>query len=380
MACGVYRGVRKHCFRRIAALAFRKVYGGLGRRDFVYCGRLVFLYDNEQANRQGAEKRFAGTKINRGPMFSFFKKNQSNVEVPEWASFFNQREYKEFLKAIERCFYEKNIVYTIDDQTLSAEPNDFGFGQMGLKNVAQVCGQTDISFYQKTVNEHFDTLLRTCVFDKEFGEIKNDYEQIKEYLGVRLYPHGYFAQVGLHNTIGKDFSGNIYAAIVYDTPDSIESVSASDAEKWGKSVDDLFETGIKNIWSKYGVQLSEEEIEGFNIWFAQAEHFFTPNIVFDKETLKDLSGREGLLIGLPHRHAAILYPVNDALAADFIDSLIMVVNNMYNEGPGSLSNNIFWYKDGYFENLPYEIEDGAIVLSPPESFTSMLESLPPEEP
>src|ERR1700749_4067081 len=190
-------------------------------------------------------------------MFSFFKKSSSNVEVPEWVSFFNQRQYREFLRAIEQYFQEKNIVYTLDNDLalISAEPNDSGFGKLGLLNVGKVCSQADISFYQRVVDDHFDSLARSYAFNKEFGAIKNDYEKIKEYLGVRLYPHSYYEHTGKENTIGIDFSGDIYAMLVFDMPDSIESVVPSDIAGWGKSVDELFETGIKNIWEKYGVNL-----------------------------------------------------------------------------------------------------------------------------
>ena len=314
-------------------------------------------------------------------MFSFFKKSQPDLEVPEWASFFNQRQYKEFLRAIEKYFYEKNVTYAMEagHGLLTAEENDFGFSQMGLLNIAQVCGQTDISFYQRVVNEHFDLMVRTYAFNKAFGEVKQDYGKIKEYIGVRLYPDDYYAQTGKENTVGKDFAGNIYAMLVYDTEESIISVKPEDVEKWGKSFDEIFETGVKNIWDKYGVNLSEDEVEGSDIWIAQGEHFFTPNIAFDTETLEDLAGPGGLLVGLPNRHAALLYAINDIGATNFINSLIPLVYGMYNQGPGSLSDNIFWYKDGHFENLPYKVEDGTIVLSPPESFIEMLDALPSAE-
>lgn len=311
-------------------------------------------------------------------MFSFFKKNQSDTEAPGWASFFTQRQYKEFLKAIEKYFYEKDVVYTIEDGVLSAEANDYGFGEAELLNLAQDCLGADISFYQRVVDEHFDSLARACAFEKEFGDIKHDFEKIKEHIGVRLYPADFYEETGKDNSIAKEFAGDIYAMLVYDTEDSILTVKPEDAEKWGKPTDELFETGIKNIWDKYGVQLSEEEIEGFGIWVAQAQHFFTANIVFDTETLNDISGREGLLAGLPNRHAALLYPINDVQTGEFIDKLIVVVHNLYNQGPGSLSDNIFWYKDGHFENLPYTVEEGEIQFSPPESFAKMLEGLPGE--
>src|ERR1700686_583357 len=127
-------------------------------------------------------------------MFSIFKKSKSKPEVPEWASFFNIDEFEEFIKAIDKYFYSKNITYNLGDGMLTAGPNDFElFSTLGLTNVAQVCKQDE--------KENFDGLIRTNQFDKEFKKIIHDYNQIKEYIGVRLYPIDYVSHIGKESTI-----------------------------------------------------------------------------------------------------------------------------------------------------------------------------------
>jgi hypothetical protein len=48
---------------------------------------------------------------------------------------------------------------------------------------------------------------------------------------------------------------------------------------------------------------------------------------------------------------------------------------MYNEGPGSISNNLFWYYKGQYINLPYKKEAGKLHFFPPEAFLTMLNNL-----
>ena len=307
-------------------------------------------------------------------MFSFFKR-KNKPEVPEWASFFSPDEYSKFLKAIEKYFYQKNVTYTLGDGMINAGPNDFGFNILGLTNVAQVCKFDDNRSYNEVVSQHFETMLRVNEFDKDFNKIIDDYEQIKEYLAVRLYDEGYFSSVGKENVVGYTFVGNIYAALVFDLPDGIISIKPEQAEKWNKDFDELIATGIRNIRAKCPIDLSEEPFNDIKIWLAQGDHFFSGNILFDLEKYPQLVGSYGSLIGIPHRHGVIIYPINDIAAVTAINELIPLINGMHQEGPGSVSNQLLWYANGKIEDQPYKIDDDTIQFFPTDNFTSMLNSL-----
>jgi hypothetical protein len=128
-------------------------------------------------------------------MFSIFKRNKDNPEVPEWASFFDGKEYSEFLKAIEHYFGKKNISYNIGEGILTASANDFGFNNLGLINVAQVCKHDKPRNYKGIVSEHFESMIRANKFEAEFDKIIHVYDKIKQYIGVCLYPNEYVAHI-----------------------------------------------------------------------------------------------------------------------------------------------------------------------------------------
>jgi len=312
-------------------------------------------------------------------MFSFFKKNKSAQAVPQWASFFNDEQYAAFIEAVEEYFYAKNVTYTLDDGLIEAGPNDFGFGKQGLVNVAQVCNLDKIKNYKAIVTEHFEAQVRGHQFDKEFKQTIGDYEQIKDYLAVRLYPNDYADAVGRDLTIGRDFGDSIYQMLVFDLPDTIESIRPDQAEQWGKTTDELFEVGIENVKKKYPLQLSKQETGIFEVFFAQGEHFFVPNIVFDQDKLEEISGSKGMLIGLPHRHVALMFAIENIHVVEVLTLFINTVNGMFKEGPGSVSNSVFWYHDGVFTNLPYTIEDETVQFTPPDEFIELLDSLEESE-
>jgi hypothetical protein len=308
-------------------------------------------------------------------MFPIFKRKKENANVPEWASFFKEHEYVEFLKSIEGYFGNKKIGYDLLDGILKLDTDDFGLNNLGLMNVAQVCKQDAPKNYKKMVSAHFDALIRAHQFDTGFKQIIDDYDKIQDYIGVRLYPIDYPAAIGKDLTIGKEFSEGIYAMLVFDLPDSIINIQPEQADKWNKTLDELFETGIQNIRHKYPLEISEQKFKEFNIWFVQGDHFFAPNIVFDLNNHSKLVGSKGSLIGIPHRHSVIIYPIENIKVVKAINQLIPTIYGMNEEGPGSISNNIFWYKDGHFQNLPYKIADKKLQFFPPQYFVELLHTL-----
>lgn len=309
-------------------------------------------------------------------MLSLFKKNRNIEQIPDWASFFNNENYTEFIKVVKDYFTRKNIEYTIQDGVLTVDTNEFGMNSLGLVNVAQVCNQDEKRNYGAIVKEHFDSLIRTNKFNREFKKGIRDYDKVKEYIGVRIYSTDYFAQLDKSSLLTKPLAENLDTTLIFDLPDAIETIKKEETDEWGKSVDELFETGIQNIRQKCEFEISREQMTGdFTIWFVQGNHFFTPNIVLDFNKYPELIGTYGSLIGIPHRHAVIIYPIENIEVVNAINSLIPIINGMYHEGPGSISGYLYWYKDGLFENLPYKIEDSKLQFYPPENFVEILNKL-----
>ncbi len=312
-------------------------------------------------------------------MFSLFKSQNNDPEIPKWASFFTAQEYKTFVKALDKYFRKKNISYTLGDAQITVDPNDLGFSTLGLTNISQVCKQDEPENYESLVASHFEAMLRSNKFQEAFEKIEDDFEQVKQYLGVRLYGDQHIRHLGKEHTVGKEFGGDLYAMLVFDLPDNITNVRPQHADKWGKKMDDLFKTGLENIHKKYPFQITQEEFNDFNIWFVQADHYFVPNIAFHLDQYPHLIGSKGALIGMPHRHAAFLYPIESIEVVKALNGLIMAVYGMNEEGPGSVSNNLFWYYNGKFENLPYKLENNSLQFFPPDNFLELLNSLAPDE-
>ena len=62
----------------------------------------------------------------------------------------------------------------------------------------------------------------------------------------------------------------------------------------------------------------------------------SPNVSFStlNDENKHLVGTHGALVGLPHRHIALIYPIENISVMGAINTLIPVIYGMFGERPG----------------------------------------------
>jgi hypothetical protein len=298
-----------------------------------------------------------------------------NEQVPEWANFFTEDEYSNFIIAVTQYFSKLGADFRVDNGVLLVDENAFGFGQLGLLNVAQRCKQSDESDYDEIVRAHFESMRRSKEFTDKFEEYVDDFEQAKAYIGVRLYAYDYISHLGEDKVLGKPYAEGIYAMLVFDLPDTVMNIQPEQLEKWGKSLEEVYALGIENIQNKYAFDFRKEDIEGMDIFFSINDHFFTGNILFDIDQYEGALGKKGALVGFPHRHTIIFKPIDSMDFLSALNFMISATYGMHQEGPGSVSPHLYWYYEGKLMHLPYEIEDNTLKFIPPQEFNDMLEDL-----
>lgn len=298
-----------------------------------------------------------------------------NRNVPEWANFFDKKEYNYFIDIVEEYFKQKNLKISINEGVIIIENNDFELNNLGLLNLAQICKQESKSLWKEIIVDHFNRMIDANKFEADFNKIINDFEQIQQYIGVRLYHKEYVETVGKENTVYREITDEIIELLVFDLPHTVTSIKPENVSAWNKQTNDLFQIGFKNIKSNYPLEISQQDMDEYSIWFIQSDNVFASNILLDKDDLKKYIGKYGALIGVPHRHAVIIYPIENLEVTKAINSLIPIIKGMNNEGPGSISDKLYWYNDNRLINLPYDIGDNKLQFYPPDDFVTMLNRL-----
>jgi hypothetical protein len=307
-------------------------------------------------------------------MFSFLSFGRKDYrEVPEWANFFSQQEYTYFINTVETFFKQKGFEFTIEDGYVSVSDNDFGLNKLGLVNLAQTCYQENRSRWKGIISNHFNRMIEISDFETEFNSKVDEFENIKSYIGVRIYPIEYVQNVESENTIYRNITDELVELLIFDLPHAVINVKQEVSKKWKIDHEELFSIGEENIQINYSIDVTEHNMTDFNIWFIQGDHVFASNVLLHNDELTKYLGEKGALIGVPHRHAVIIYPINELEEViKAINTLPFVISGMYNEGPGSISEKMYWYTDQNFIDLPYKLTEDKLEFFPPEAFVNML--------
>ena len=308
-------------------------------------------------------------------LFSFFKRNKSNIQVPNWANFFTQKEYDRFLKLLDSYLVKRNISYTYGNGVIHIDEEHFGAEKLGLLNLAQICKHSKQVRWRKVIAAHFDELRQASIFQNEFDKNIHDFSYVSPYIGVRLYHNNYMSHIEDGLTIGHQLTEDIFALLVFDFPHSIVNVRPEQTIQWNKYNEELFDIGLSNIRSKYNFNTSEQKIGDITIHTLEDRHFFVPNVAFDLRNRPDLLGSKGSLIGIPNRHCIIIYPIENLEVITAINQIIPIIYRLEEQGPGSISANIFWFQDDEFITLPYKLAEEKLEFYPPEKFADLLNTL-----
>ncbi len=290
--------------------------------------------------------------------------------IPEWANFFSARQYKKFIQCVKEYF---NHGLTINEEEGYLEV-DGTSSVYGLFNLAHICHLNKDIDYKEIIREHFDTLILTEKFSKEFDKNSDNFDYVKDYLATRIYDLDYIDSAVSKDIICKQISDNLYQVLVYDFPHSISTIKKEKLLSWNKNIDELFAIGLANLKEKYQQEISLSDMGEFKLWLILDEQGFATRIILDREELSKYLGREGALIGMPNANLVMIYPIESLEVIKVVHVMARIINNQFNSAK-SVSDKLYWLNQGRFSEIRYEIAEDKINIGPPQEFLEMLNGL-----
>jgi hypothetical protein len=297
--------------------------------------------------------------------------------VPGWASFFGPGQYQTFLDLVATHFSRAKCPFTLGDGVIHVDDDRLGGKQqLGLLNLGQLCARNEEKDWPGIIADHFRTLAKSHTEQQVLEARLSDFARVQELLAVRLWPRGYLDELDRSKIIHRtDLPGTI-TALVFDLPSSIRNVSPQEAQAWGRDDDELFELGLANVKENCIPNITEEDLgNDITATLFADESFFVASHALLIEEHPDCLGTFGALLGIPHRHVLLAYPINDLRVIPAINRLIPIIAGMERDGPGSISRMLYWYKSGAYTELPYRIDRQTLQFTPPQDFVEMLNLL-----
>lgn len=309
----------------------------------------------------------------------WLKRTKSRPDkVPAWASFFSADQYAAFTTIIEEHFQKKGQTIVWGNGVLTLQPSDpAGLHQLGLVNLAQLCARNEAGDWATIVDDHFNTLDKSQTEQRVLEQRIPDFERVRDLLSIRLWPDDYLKELDADRMIHRrDVPGTI-SALVYDLPSSIRNVTPEEANSWGLPIDELFVIAQDNVRETCIPDVTEQDMgDDLSVTMLSDESFFVASHALTLEQhYPNCIGQFGALVGIPHRHVLLAYPIETLDVVKAIPKMIAVVLGMERDGPGSISPRLYWLQHGEFLDLPYRVESNTLNFAPPDEFLEMMNLL-----
>lgn len=296
---------------------------------------------------------------------------------PAWARDLGTSGFAVFVELVRAYFADQGIPFELDVSQGVARTEGGGplpSSAFGLQNLAQICRQADRDAWRDIIRAHFDTVFSVSEADSALRLDMTDFEAIRGQLRARLYPEDILRQSD--DVVVRAGPPGTLEAVVVDLPTCVRTVSRSEAALWPVSVDALHALARENLMLGGPLQVSTAEVErGVHIKVIQGDPYYAAShaLWLDRYLAEGLP--HGALVALPRRDIALFHEIRSLSAIEAVTALLRIAIAMHRDGPGSLTPNVYWRRQGEFEPLPCSLEDGTMRFSPPDDFLDLLDTL-----
>jgi hypothetical protein len=236
----------------------------------------------------------------------------------------------------------------------------------GLQNLAQMVASEPTAEWPQLVADHFENML-TVVRPPQSAE------DALPTLRVRLWPADYVQSA--HEAIFKQLAPELVLALVIDLPKSVMSATRGHLAAWGFSEDMAWSAAEANSKMESYEVLRQATLDGSELLFLIGENLYvTSNVLWLNERI-DLIDENGALVGIPTRHLLVVLPIRDIGAVKALAGMLSSNRAIYEDGPGSISPELFWWRRGRLTLLPTDASVQPAQFRPPADFVDMLNRL-----
>ncbi len=297
--------------------------------------------------------------------------------VPGWARQLGRQGYDAFLSLVQTYFRNRDISIEIDQEEGLVRPvsgvANF-ISVFGLHNIVQACRQADRDEWRNLIAAHFDSIFDATGDDNALEVDMSDFARLKNRLRARLYP----VDITNHTAeiVQRAGPDGTLEVLVLDLPTTVRTVSRAEAEVWRLDLDDLLDIGRQNLRASCVLAETVFPLEqGTRLKVLTGDPYYAASHALFLEAYLHSDLPHGVLVGIPKRDMLILHEIRDMGLMEAVTSMLQLIIGMHRDGPGSLSPSLYWYHDGEFTVIPYEMDDDTLVLAPPEAFVELMEEL-----
>lgn len=299
-----------------------------------------------------------------------------------------------FKVVVQRCFRRHGFDAVVEAEgvvAIGGAGQELRFEAPGLEGVAQELPREQ---WARFVDSYFGEPLRRLRAAEAFAAKRppepgsalagRSWSEVRELLAIELLAPTALSDEEREEAIYSDEVPGLLSAVVCCLPGSTVCLQAGMLRQWGVAPEEAFAAALENLRRRrrrgeragFGPGLEGMRLEADDACVAAQALLLGED--------PECSGEHGTLVALPRKGlllACPLRPVPDADAAvsEALMSLVECILECERGGQPLLTRKLFWYHDGVFTELPYQVLAGqgspSAELYPPPAFLAMLEDL-----
>jgi len=256
-------------------------------------------------------------------------------------------------------------------------------GELNLDNLILKCvAVRDTSAWPAIIREHFRQLFSSI--DAQSKIDPANYESVKKFLAVRIYPQEMVDQRGGPDPLVTrvDLEGT-YTVLMLDLPGAFTPVQRKMFDGWKKEKAGIFRVALDNVDSQQVEKVTRtSEFQGVEVEVSiLANEDYAASYALDLEkNSPELIGDWGCAIAIPNKGLVTLCKISHDKPVDFVKYIQLTKDYMeksYQEHPQRISDQYFWYYHGAFTRIPIATDaDGNINVIAPYGLTQLMTKKP----
>lgn len=230
---------------------------------------------------------------------------------------------------------------------------------VAMRNLRQLARMVPRGDWPALVSDHLTTIVTAVEEPLDLG----DFELAQHLLRTRIYPE----EADNGALAARPFAPGLIEAVVVDTPTTVRTVTIDEMESWPVSGDALFMLGRANVRADGRLQLEEQDLGGVRVAVLQGWTFYAATHLAWLEEYLEV-GMHGALVVAPSRSLIIAHPISPTTHVGLqatvtaAEELRAQAHRAYEDGPGSLSPHLFWWRGGELALLETRYEGRSLVL------------------
>lgn len=227
-----------------------------------------------------------------------------------------------------------------------------------LHNLIATCAaEANRQAWGPLIRHHFTSLFSS--FDAQKKLEPGNYEAMRGYLSLRVYPEALVAQRGgAQNLVTRvDLPGTV-TMLMLDLPGTFSAVPKASIDQWHQEAATLFAQAQANV-NKQAVQKVTKDFDGPNkqkltFHFLGNEDYAASYALGLAANSPELVGEWGSAVAVPNKGLVSICPISRAQPLDFVQYIQLsqaAIAKAYQEHQQPVSPDFYWYYQGKFTRI-----------------------------